>query len=178
MCTLYTCYFLSYFLCLYRCRVCLICDSCYARPSQRPHRPTSSCRTSSPVSARVSPCMPLTRSPSPPSSTSRLCSTLKNHPCLAMPPLRGDHSLLGQHTNLLVGLDGIHSNIKHTSRFSYNARKRLESLQYNVKLMDFFTQDFACSYLHSIGVTSDNHLERRRRFDVLLSALVDRVEVE
>ena len=32
-------------------------------------------------------------------------------------------------------------------------------------------------YLHSIGVTSDDHLERRRRFDVLLGALVDRVEV-
>ena len=87
-----------------------------------------------------------------------------------------DRSLIGQHANLLVGLDGIHSIIKHASRFSYNARKRLEPLQYTVKLMDFFTQDFVRSYLHSIGVTSDDHLERRRRFDVLLSALVDRVE--
>ena len=100
------------------------------------------------------------------------------------PPLAGhassvaeDHSLLGQHSNLLVGLDGIHSIIKHASRFSYNARKRLEPLQYKVKLMDFFSQDFVRSYLHSIGVTSEDHLERRRRFDVLLSALVDRVEV-
>ena len=100
------------------------------------------------------------------------------------PPLAGhassvaeDHSLLGQHSNLLVGLDGIHSIIKHASRFSYNARKRLEPLQYNVKLMDFFSQDFVRSYLHCIGVMSEDHLERRRRFDVLLSALVDRVEV-
>ena len=111
------------------------------------------------------------------------------HPCHPAPqdclplPLPGhtpsvteDCSLLGQHANLLVGLDGIHSIIKHASRFSYNARKRLEPLQYTVKLMDFFTQDFVRSYLHSIGVTSDDHLERRRRFDVLLSALVDRVE--
>lgn len=87
-----------------------------------------------------------------------------------------DRSLVGQHTNLLVGLDGIHTIIKHASRFSYNARKRLESLQYNVKLMDFFTQDFTRGYLNSIGVTADDHLERRRRFDVLLSALVERVE--
>lgn len=87
-----------------------------------------------------------------------------------------DHSLLGQHTNLLVGLDGIHTIIKHASRFSYNARKRLEPLPYNVKLMDFFAQDFTRSYLHSINVTADDHLERRRRFDVLLSALVERVE--
>ena len=85
-----------------------------------------------------------------------------------------DHTLLGQHTNLLVGLDGIHTIIQHASRFSYNARKRLESLQYNVKLMDFFTQDFTRSYMHSMGVMSDDHMERRRRFDVLLSALVDR----
>ena len=92
-------------------------------------------------------------------------------------PSAEDRSLLGQHSNLLVGLDGIHTIIKHASRFSYNARKRLEPLQYNVKLMDFFSQDFARSYLHSIGVTSDDHLERRRRFDVLLGALVDRVEV-
>lgn len=88
-----------------------------------------------------------------------------------------DHTLLGQHTNLLVGLDGIHSIIKHASRFSYNARKRLEPHQYNVKLMDFFSQDFTKSYMNAIGVKSDDHLERRRRFDVLLSALVDRVEV-
>ena len=87
-----------------------------------------------------------------------------------------DHTLLGQHANLLAGLDGIHSIIKHASRFSYNARKRLESLQYNVKLMDFFGQDFTRSYMHSIGVTQDDHSERRRRFDVLLSALADRVE--
>jgi hypothetical protein len=88
-----------------------------------------------------------------------------------------DHTLIGQHTNLLVGLDGIHTIIKHASRFSYNARKRLEPLQYNVKLMDFFSQDFVRSYMHSIGVTSEDQMERRRRFDVLLSALVDRVEV-
>ena len=87
-----------------------------------------------------------------------------------------DHTLLGHHANLLVGLNGIHAIIKHVSRFSYNARKRLEPLQYNVKLMDFFSQDFARSYMHSIGVTSEDQMERRRRFDVLLSALVDRVE--
>lgn len=87
-----------------------------------------------------------------------------------------DHTLLGRHSNLLVGLDGIHTIIKHASRFSYNARKRLEPLQYNVKLMDFFSQDFVRNYMHSIGVTSEDQMERRRRFDVLLSALVDRVE--
>lgn len=91
-------------------------------------------------------------------------------------PSTEDHTLLGQHTNLLVGLDGIHTIIQHASRFSYNARKRLEVLQYNVKLMDFFTQDFTRSYMHSMGVTSDDQLERRRRFNILLSALADRME--
>ena len=87
-----------------------------------------------------------------------------------------DHTLVGQHTNLLVGLDGIHTIIQHASRFSYNARKRLEALQYNVKVMDFFTQDFPRSYMQSIGVTCSDQMERRRKFDVLLSALADRVE--
>ena len=86
-----------------------------------------------------------------------------------------DQTLLGQHSNLLLGLDGIHTIVKHASRFSYNARKKLEPLQYNVNLMDFFSQDFARGYLHAIGVTADDQFERRRRFVILLSALVDRV---
>ena len=87
-----------------------------------------------------------------------------------------DHSLLGEQSNLLLGLDGIHTIIAHASQFSYNARKKLERFQYNVKLMDFFTQDFARSYLQAMGVNAESHIERRRRFAILLEALVDRVE--
>ncbi len=91
------------------------------------------------------------------------------------PPIQ-DRSLLGEFSSLLKGLDGIHTILEHTSQYCYNAWKRLSSHKYDATLMDFLLQDYTRTYLQHMGVSSDENIERRRRFGVLLNALVDRVE--
>ncbi len=91
------------------------------------------------------------------------------------PPIQ-DRSLLGEYSSLLTGLDGIHTILAHTSQYCYNAWKRLSSRKYDATLMDFFLQDYTRTYLQHMGVSADDTVERRRRFGVLLDALVDRVE--
>ena len=95
--------------------------------------------------------------------------------CGFAPPVE-DRSLIGEYSSLLVGLDGIHTIVANCSRFSYNAWKRLSTHKYDATLMDFFMQDYTRTYLQHMGVNADNALERRRRFGVLLNALLDRVE--
>ena len=91
------------------------------------------------------------------------------------PPIE-DHSLLGEYSSLLKGLDGIHTIVANTSQYCYNTWKRLSPRQYDATLMDFLLQDYTRTYLQHMGVSADNAVERRRRFGVLLDALVERVE--
>ena len=90
-------------------------------------------------------------------------------------PCREDYSLSGEFSSLASGLEGLREIISNSAQFSFNARKRLEGRKYDASLMDFFIQDTTKNYLQSIGVQVDQPLERRRRFGVLLDALVDRV---
>ena len=87
-----------------------------------------------------------------------------------------DKSLVGEYWSLACGLDGIRNIVSHTSQFSFNARSKLEGRKYDAGLMDFFLSDFTRVYLQSIGVHVDDPMERRRRFAVLMDALVVRVE--
>ena len=91
-------------------------------------------------------------------------------------PVREDRSLVGEYSSLLTGLDGVRTIVSHCSQFCYNSRRRLDKHQYDATLMDFLMQDYTRVYLQEMGVSADGQLERRRRFGVLLDALVDRVE--
>lgn len=91
-------------------------------------------------------------------------------------PTGEDFSVLGEYWSLACGLDGIRAIVSHTAQFSYNARSKLSNRKYDAKLMDFFGQDFTRVYLQSIGVNVDDSMERRRRFGVLMDALVMRVD--
>lgn len=96
-------------------------------------------------------------------------------PIPGFPIAEEDLSLLGEYSSLCTGLDGVRAIVANTSFFSYNARRRLDGLRYDANLMDFFMQDTIRLYLQSISVHVDDPVERRRRFGVLLDALVMRV---
>lgn len=98
----------------------------------------------------------------------------EEQPLPGQPP--EDYSPLGEFSSLSFGLDSIHTIISNCSQFCYNVRKRLQHLQYDATLMDFFMQDYPRTYLQLMGVCTDSPQERRRRFGVLLDALVDRLE--
>ena len=87
-----------------------------------------------------------------------------------------DHSVVGEYTNVTSGLASLRDIVAHTASFTVNAWKHLEGLQYNVNLMEFLMQDFTRVYLQAINVNSDSPMERRRRFGLLMDALMDRVE--
>ena len=87
-----------------------------------------------------------------------------------------DKSLVGDYWSLACGLEGIRNIVSHTSQYSFNAHSKLERRKYDAGLMDFFLGDFTRIYLQSIGVHVDDPMERRRRFVVLMDALVLRVE--
>ena len=96
-------------------------------------------------------------------------------PIPGFPIAEEDLSILGEYSSLCTGLDGVRTIVANTSLFSYNARQRLDGLRYDANLMDFFMQDTIRLYLQSISVHVDDPVERRRRFGVLLDALVMRV---
>jgi len=98
----------------------------------------------------------------------------EEQPLPGQPP--EDYSPLGEFLSLTSGLDGIHTIVSHCSQFCYNCRKRLEDRRYDATLMDFFVQDYTRTYLQHMGVCADSPPERRRRFGVLLDALIDRLE--
>lgn len=91
-------------------------------------------------------------------------------------PVHPDHSIVGELMDTSKSLEALRTVVANTTSFTLNAWKSLQSLQYNAHLMEFFTQDFTRIYLQAIGVQSDDPLERRRRFGLLMEALVDRVE--
>ncbi len=91
-------------------------------------------------------------------------------------PVRHDHSVVGEYTDMTTALEFMHTIVSGSVQFTVNAWKQLEGLQYNVTLMEFLTQDYTRVYLQSINVHSDDPMERRRRFGLLMDALIDRVE--
>ena len=96
-------------------------------------------------------------------------------PIPGFPIAEEDLSLVGDYSSLCTGLDGVRTIVANTALFTYNTRKRLDGLRYDANLMDFFIQDTIRLYLQSISVHVDDPIERRRRFGVLLEALVTRV---
>ena len=96
-------------------------------------------------------------------------------PIPGFPIAEEDMSLLGEYSSMCTGLDGVRTIVSNTATFSYNSRRRLDGLRYDANLMDFFMQDTIRLYLQSISVHVDDPIERRRRFGVLLDALVMRV---
>lgn len=96
-------------------------------------------------------------------------------PIAGFPIAEEDLSLVGEYSSLCTGLDGVRTIVANASLFSYNARRRLDGLRYDANLVDFFMQDTIRLYLQSISVHVDDPTERRRRFNVLLDALVMRV---
>lgn len=91
-------------------------------------------------------------------------------------PVRQDLVVVKDFIELATKMELLRDVVSGTSKMTVNAWKKLESLQYNANLMEFFTQDFTRVYLQSINVHSDDPLERRRRCGLLMTALVDRVE--
>ena len=86
------------------------------------------------------------------------------------------HVILEDFTTRVTGLDGLRSIIRHTADLSTNARKRLSSYSFDTLLFDFFMQDVARMHLQNMGTSSEEPLERYRRFNIVLDSLVDKIE--
>lgn len=84
--------------------------------------------------------------------------------------------ILEDFTTRTVGLDGLHSIIAHTADLSYNAKKRLGHYSFDALLFDFMMQDCARIHLQNMGTSSDDPLERYRRFNIVLDALMSKVD--
>lgn len=86
------------------------------------------------------------------------------------------HSALEDFTTIASGLDGIRSIVCHTADMSYNAKRRLGSRSFDSNLFDFFMQDLVKVHLQRMNTTSDNALERYRKFSIVLDALISKLE--
>ena len=86
------------------------------------------------------------------------------------------HNLLEDFTTRVTGLDGLHKIISHTADLSSNARKRLSSYSFDTLLFDFFMQDVARMHLQNMGTSSEDPLERYRRFNIVLDSLFHKLE--
>lgn len=91
-------------------------------------------------------------------------------------PFHREYSIMGEFLDMTMGMEVLRTIIANSVAFTVNAWRKLEGLQYNVNLMEFLTQDFTRVYLQAINVQSDDPLERRRRFGLLMDALIDRVQ--
>ena len=87
-----------------------------------------------------------------------------------------DQNRVMELTELVSKMDALHGIVSNTSQMTFNAWWKLEKLQYNVNLMEFFTQDFTRIYLQSINSGHcDDPLERQRRCNLLMDVLIDRL---
>lgn len=84
--------------------------------------------------------------------------------------------ILEDFTTRIVGLDGLHSIIAHTADLSQNAMTKLGSCTYDSLLFDFLMQDCARMHLQNMGTSSDDPLERYRRFNIVLDALLSKLD--
>lgn len=84
--------------------------------------------------------------------------------------------ILEDFTTRTVGLDGLHSIVSHTTDLSNNAKKRLTVYSYDALLFDFLMQDCTRTHLQNMGTSSDDPLERYRRFNIVLDALLSKLD--
>lgn len=84
--------------------------------------------------------------------------------------------ILEDFTTRTVGLDGLHSIVSHTADLSINAKRRFGSYSYNSLLFDFLMQDCARIHLQNMGTSSDDPLERYRRFNIVLDAMMSKLD--
>ena len=88
------------------------------------------------------------------------------------------HQVVNELAELASKMEALRNIVSGTSRMTINAWRKLAKLQYNVNLMEFFTQDFTRIYLQSINnVHCDNPLERQRKCSLLMTVLADRAEM-
>lgn len=84
--------------------------------------------------------------------------------------------ILEDFTSRTVGLDGLHAILAHTSDLCRNAKRRLTVYSYDSLLFDFFMQDIARTHLQNMGTSDDDPLERYRRFNIVLDALMSKLD--
>lgn len=75
-----------------------------------------------------------------------------------------------------TGLANIHQIVAHTTDLSYNAKRRLDSHPFNAVLFDFFMQDTVRVHLQQMGTSSEDPLERYRRFSIVLDAVISKLD--
>ena len=91
-------------------------------------------------------------------------------------PTTDINTVLEDFTTRVTGLDGLQKIIRHTTDLSANAKKRLSTYSFDTLLFDFFMQDVARMHLQNIGTSSDEPLERYRRFNIVLDSLFHKIE--
>lgn len=92
-------------------------------------------------------------------------------------PVNNDmQGLLEDFTTRVTGLDGLRSILKHTADLSANAKRRLSSYSFDAVLFDFFMQDVGRMHLQNMGTSSEDPLERYRRFNIVLDSLFHKLE--
>lgn len=82
--------------------------------------------------------------------------------------------IVDEFTRHATGLSSIRDIVAHTADISYNAKLRLDSYPYNTVLFDFFMQDNVRVHLQQMGTSSDDPLERYRRFSIVLDAVISK----
>ena len=63
-----------------------------------------------------------------------------------------------------------------TADLSHNAKQRLDRYPYNAVLFDFFMQDNVRVHLQQMGTSSEDALERYRRFSIVLDAVISKFD--
>ena len=84
--------------------------------------------------------------------------------------------LMEDFSNFATSLENYRNLLIHCASFSYNSRKRLSNYKYDQKLFEYFLQDHPREILHrmELGINLENPAERKRRFSVILQALIER----
>lgn len=75
-----------------------------------------------------------------------------------------------------TSLENYRNLLFHCASFSYNSRKKLSNYKYDQKLFEYFLQDHPKQLLHGmeLGINLEDPAERKRRFSVILQALIER----
>lgn len=86
------------------------------------------------------------------------------------------HGVVDEYIRHASGLGSIHDIVSHTSELAYNAKRRLACHSYNAVLFDFFMQDTIREHLQHMGTSSEDPLERYRRFSIVLDAVISKLD--
>ena len=89
---------------------------------------------------------------------------------------QNSEGLMEDFTNFATSLEKYRNLLYHCASFSYNSRKRLSNYKYDQKLFEYFLQDHPREILHrmELGINLEDPSERKRRFSVILQALIER----